>query len=183
MEQKLEAEARAEGLKKFQSRLQELSDALPAMGSDGKPLLRRRMIEMQITTTMGTACISVVCGICRNTKQYETPFRRHYFRGERGALTPELEQRVVAMNCETGPYEKASTLCAKWGCKISDDKIMDTIGNVAAACNESQLPKLCENAAGKNDVLIIMMDDLPDIVKRNGVSKEHLWRSVLPGVK
>ena len=158
LEREIEAEARAEGLKKFQSCLQELSDSMPVTGSDGNPLLKRRKIGMKITTTMGTANISVICGICRKTRQYETPFRLHYFRGERGALTPGLEQRVVAMSCETGSYEKASVMCAKWGCKISDDKIMDTIGNVAKACDEAQLPKLCDNAAGKDDVLMIMMD-------------------------
>lgn len=158
LERGIEAEAKAEGRKRLEERLQELSDSMPATGSDGEPLLKRRKIEMKITTTMGVVCVNVTCGICRGTKQYETPFRLRHFRGERGALTPELEQRVVAMSCETGAYEKASAMCARWGCKISDDKIMDTIASVAKACGEARLPKLCDNAAGKDDVLMIMMD-------------------------
>lgn len=158
LEREFEEEARAEGLKKFQARLQELADDAPSKGSDGKPLTKVRMIGMNIQTVMGKARIMVKCGKCKTTGEYETPFRLNFFRAERAAMSPELEQRVVITTCETGSFEKASVLCKRWGCEISDDKIMDTIARVGNACHDEQLPRRCDHAAGKKDTLIIMMD-------------------------
>ncbi|MCK9506415.1 MAG: hypothetical protein M0Q95_19820 [Porticoccaceae bacterium] len=79
LEREFEEEARAEGLKKFQARLQELADDTPSTGSDGKPLSKVRMIGMNIQTVMGKARIMVKCGKCKTTAKYETPFRLKFF--------------------------------------------------------------------------------------------------------
>lgn len=158
IEREFEAEARAYGLKKFETRLQELADKTPATGRDGKPLTKVRLVDMQIQSVMGKAHIMVKCGKSKTTGKYETPFRLKFFRAEKAAISPELEQRVVATSCETSSFEKASELCKKWGCEISDDKIMNTIKRVAKACHDRQLPGRRDCAAGKNDTLIVMMD-------------------------
>jgi len=148
----------ADGLRRFQDALQAMADAEPAMGSDGRRLRRARRIGMEIDTSFGKARISVVCGQCKSTRGWETPFRDRLFRGERGAVSPALERKVVTTVCETGSFEKAATVCGAWGCELSDDKAMSTIRRVGDACDPALLPKLCDCAAGDEDTLIVMMD-------------------------
>ena len=89
---------------------------------------------------------------------WETPVRRLWFRGEARAVTPACELALATTACETGSYEKASKVCAVWGCTASDDKVMDTVRRMGEACRPERLPEACEGAAGRRDTLIIMMD-------------------------
>ena len=148
----------ADGLRKFEEALQAMADAEPAVGSDGRRLRRARRIGMEIDTSFGQARISVVCGQCKSTRGWETPFRDRLFRGERGAVSPALERKVVTTVCETGSFEKAAKVCGAWGCELSDDKAMATIRRVGDACDTALLPRFCDCAAGKEDTLIVMMD-------------------------
>ncbi len=148
----------ADGLRKFEEALQAMADAEPAVGSDGRRLRRARRIGMEIDTSFGKARISVVCGQCKATRGWETPFRDRLFRGGRGAVSPALERKVVTTVCETGSFEKAARVCGAWGCGLSDDKAMMTVRRVGDACDPALLPKLCDCAAGRDDVLVIMMD-------------------------
>ena len=99
-----------------------------------------------------------MCGQCKSTRGWETPFRDRLFRGGRGAVSPALERKVVTTVCETGSFEKAAKVCGVWGCELSDDKAMATIRRVGDACDPATLPKLCGCAAGEDDTLIVMMD-------------------------
>ena len=101
----------ADGLRRFQEALQAMADAEPAVGSDGRRLRRARRIGMEIDTSFGKARISVVCGQCKSSRGWETPFRDRLFRGERGAVSPALERKIVTTVCETGSFEKAATVC------------------------------------------------------------------------
>ena len=101
----------ADGLRKFQ-------EALQAVGSDGRRLRRVRRIGMEIDTSFGKARISVVCGQCKSTRGWETPFRDRLFRGERGAVSPALERKIVTTVCETGSFEKAAT-AAGWATRAT----------------------------------------------------------------
>ena len=66
-------------------------------------------------------------------------------------MTPALEHRIAVTSCETGSYEKCSKVCEEWGCSISDDKSMDVVKEIGKSCKDSDLPRLCEDAAGKAD--------------------------------
>lgn len=158
VEDELYADAMAKALKVFEQKLQRMADALGATGSDGRRLRRTRRIGMEVTSTFGTARISVLCGQCKTTGGWETPFRDRIFRGRRGALSPSLEWKVATTVCETGAFEKAAKVCGTWGCTLSDDRAMTLIRSVGDACDPKLLPKSCECAAGRDDVLIIMMD-------------------------
>ena len=158
VEEKVFKEAMDRGLADLSARLQEMADAMPAEGSDGRRLRRARRIGMEIDTSLGKARITVLCGQCKSTGVWETPFRDRLFRGERGAVSPALERRIVTTVCETGSFEKAATVCAAWGCELSDDKAMATVRRVGDACEASLLPKRCDCAAGEDDVLVVMMD-------------------------
>ena len=148
----------AEGLAELEGLLQAAADALPAVGSDGQALKRVRRIGMAVDTSMGTAKLEVAMGYCKTSKTWETPARRLWFRGEARAATPAYERSLATTACETGSFEKAARVCAEWGCHPSDDKVMDTVRRVGAACRPSRLPELCEGAAGIRDILILMMD-------------------------
>lgn len=148
----------ADGLRRFEESLQAMADAEPAVGSDGRRLRRARRIGMEIDTTFGKARISVVCGQCKSTRGWETPFRDRLFRGGRGAVSPALERKVVTTVCETGSFEKAAKVCGAWGCEPGDDKAMATIRRVGDACDPALLPRLCDCAAGEEDTLVVMMD-------------------------
>ena len=147
-----------EGRKRLEGRFQKIADAIKCIGSDGLPLRRTRRISMTVRSTLGDVKLGVITGKRRSDGKYETPFRVKYFRGEHEAVSPALEQRLVTAVCETGSFESASKLCAKFGITISDDKLMDTIRRVGEACQTGILPTKCDNAAGRNDTLIIMMD-------------------------
>ena len=158
LEDALFRDAMEKGLADFTARLQTLADAMPPDAADGSRLRRCRRIGMEVETTFGTARITVVCGQCKATRGWETPFRDRLFRGERGAVSPALERKIVTTACETGSFEKAAKVCTVWGCELSDDKVMDTLRRVGDACQARLLPRYCECAAGEDDILIIMMD-------------------------
>ena len=158
VEEKVFREAMDRGLADLTARLQEMADAMPAEGSDGRRLRRVRRIGMEIDTSLGKARITVLCGQCKSTRGWETPFRDRLFRGERGAVSPALERRIVTTTCETGSFEKSAKVCGAWGCELSDDKAMMTVRRVGDACDPSLLPGLCDCAAGEDDVLVVMMD-------------------------
>ena len=158
VEEKVFREAMDRGLADLTARLQAMADAMPAEGSDGRRLRRARRIGMEVDTSLGKAKVAVLCGQCKSTGGWETPFRDRLFRGERGAVSPALERRIATTTCETGSFEKSAKVCGAWGCELSDDKAMMTVRRVGDACDPSLLPKRCDCAAGEDDVPVVMMD-------------------------
>lgn len=122
VEERVFREAMDRGLADLAARLQEMADATPCEGSDGRRLRRTRRIGMEVDTTLGKARVTAVCGQCKSTGGWETPFRDRLFRGERGAVSPAPERRIVTTVCETGSFEKAAKVCGAWGCELSDDE-------------------------------------------------------------
>ena len=144
--------------KEYEDYLQQLEESVPPEGIDGKPLVKLRTIGMRIMTGFGPVDLKVKNGLCRSSGRYETPLRLRFFGGRRGCVSPAFELRIAGVAMETGAFEKAAKLCAEWGCPVSDDKIMDVVGYIAQRCEERKLPRLCEDAAGREDTLVIMMD-------------------------
>ena len=130
VEERMFREAMDRGLADLSAQLQEMADAMPAEGSDGRRLRRTRRIGMEIDTSLGKAKIAVLCGQCRSTGGWEAPFRDRLFRGERGAVSPALERRIVTTVCESGSFEKAAKGGGAWWCGLSDDKAMATVRRV-----------------------------------------------------
>lgn len=146
------------GRRLYLERLQKLADETPRVGTDGRPLTAGRLQDARVETPYGAVTVRVFCGRCRKTKKFEVPFKTAYFRGSRHAMTPLMERRVAATACETGSFGKCERLCAEWGCPVSDDKAMDLVRELGAECLDSNLPDLCEDAAGRDDTLIVSMD-------------------------
>ncbi|MGI6494732.1 MAG: hypothetical protein ACOX5G_13455 [Kiritimatiellia bacterium] len=144
--------------REYEDYLQRLAESTPSEGSDGKPLVKTRTIGMRVATGFGPVELKVKNGLCRSSGRYETPMRLRFFGGRRGCVSPAFEMRIAATAMETGSFEKASKLCREWGCPVSDDKVMDVVRDIAGRCEEGKLPRLCEEAAGSEDTLVIMMD-------------------------
>lgn len=151
-----ETDAFARGL--YATRLQAVADAVPHVGSDGRPLGAGRIQKMSLLTPNGLVELDVFCGRCRETGKFEVPFKVRYCRGSRFAATPLLERRIALTSCETGSYEKCAKLCGEWGCALSDDKARNTMISLGKACSDADLPAFCADAAGKGDILIVSMD-------------------------
>lgn len=83
VEERVFREAMDRGLADLAARLQEMADATPCEGSDGRRLRRTRRIGMEVDTTLGKARVTAVCGQCKSTGGWETPFMDRLFRGER----------------------------------------------------------------------------------------------------
>ncbi len=73
-------------------------------------------------------------------------------------LTPTLQRKISCTAVETGSFEKASRLAAQWGCAVSDDAIRSCVLSLGQKAREKPLSTPCEERAGPEDVLIIMMD-------------------------
>lgn len=154
----IEQKAMELGRELYRKNVQPIVDGMPRIGSDGAPLTEGRTVDFTMKTQYGEVKLRGFCGRCRKTGEFEIPFKVRFCRGERCAMSPLLERKVLATVCETGSFEKASRVCGEWGCALSDDKAMDTARRVGDACLDSDLPELCANAARGDDVLIVMMD-------------------------
>jgi len=73
-------------------------------------------------------------------------------------LSPSLQRKLCYTAVETGSFEKASALASQWGCLISDDAIRSCTLRCGQKGIEQPLSTPCTEPAGKDDVLIIMMD-------------------------
>lgn len=158
IEESIKKEVDAFGRKLYAKRLQAVADATPRVGTDGRPLGAGRVQKADVLTPYGTVRLDVFCGKCAGTGRFEVPFKERYCRGARFAATPLLERRIAATACETGSYEKCARLCGEWGCALSDDKARNTVTALGRGCLDSDLPALCADAAGAEDVLVVSMD-------------------------
>ena len=157
-EEKIKEKVDEYGLRLYEENLQRIAGETPPVGTDGRRLRQGRMQDACVRTPYGTARIKVFCGLCAATGRFEVPFKTAYCRGAHRAMTPLLERRVAVTACETGSFGKCERLCAEWGCSVSDDKAMDLVQDIGASCLDSDLPPLCRDAAGKDDVLIVSLD-------------------------
>lgn len=158
LEEEIREEADAFARDLYRRRLQEVADAVPRVGADGRPLGEGRVQRMSLLTPNGVVELDVFCGRSRGSKRFEVPFKERFCRGSRFAVTPLLERRIAATACETGSYEKCARLCGAWGCALSDDKVRNTVLSLGRACADADLPELCADAAGRDDVLVVSMD-------------------------
>ena len=160
LEEEIRAAHMESARKEMEARLQAVADGFPPVDGGGRPLSRRERIGMQVRSCFGVLNLQVVSGWSEAERRSVTPARRALFEGRRGAMTPLLERNVTVAALEAGSFEKGASLCACWGVKISDDKARTTVESVAERCLAGRLPKRCGDAAGKDDTLIAMADEI-----------------------
>jgi len=73
-------------------------------------------------------------------------------------LTPSLERKLCCTAAETGSFEKAARLAAEWSCPIGSSTIHRCISRLGHQAEQAPLEPPCEDQAGLEDTLVIMMD-------------------------
>jgi len=86
------------------------------------------------------------------------PIRQSWALANNQRLTPTLQRKICCTAVETGSFEKASSLAAQWGCRISDDAIRSCVLTLGQKAQKKPLSTPCNNRGGAEDVLVIMMD-------------------------
>jgi hypothetical protein len=97
-------------------------------------------------------------GFCPVQGTWIIPVRTAWGLDKNQRLSPSLQRKLCYTAAETGSFEKASALVAQWGCSISDDAIRSCTLRCGQKGIEQPLSTPCPERAGKDDVLIIMMD-------------------------
>lgn len=97
-------------------------------------------------------------GFCPIRETWVVPLRTAWGLEDKQRLSPCLQRKLCCTAAETGSYEKASALAEQWGCTISDDAIRSCILRCGDKGLEHPLTSPCPQRAGKDDVLVIMMD-------------------------
>ena len=91
-------------------------------------------------------------------KTWTVPVRRAWGLSKNQRLTPCLQRKLCCTAVETGSFEKASALAAAWGCAVSDDAIRACVVALGEKAREAPLSAACAGQAGRDDVLVLMMD-------------------------
>ncbi len=153
--------AQEAGRRTLQEGMQKLAnEAVIEYEQQHKTGLRKKHKEvMRSWSKYGIIMFDVIVGIKPNKEKTRVnTFKEMHDVKRSGFILPRAEFDLADTVCGIGSFERASKECKKWGCRISDDKLMDMIVNVGRKCNDKNLPKYCTYAAKKDDILIIMMD-------------------------
>ena len=113
---------------------------------------------MHLKGTYGSIVVRATKGYCPERKAWLVPIRHSWGLVKNQRLTPTLQRKLCCTAVETGSFEKASSLAAQWGCRISDDAIRSCVLTLGQKARKQQLLTPCVDRAGPEDTLIIMMD-------------------------
>jgi hypothetical protein len=102
--------------------------------------------------------LRVTKGYCPKGQEWVIPIRKAWGLAKNQRLTPTLQRKLCCTAVETGSFEKASALAAEWGCAMSDDAIRSCAVSLGEKALSSPLAEPCAEKAGREDVLVIMMD-------------------------
>jgi hypothetical protein len=143
---------------RLEGRLQAMANARGALGPDGCKLALARVVPMQLASAFGTVRLRVWAGYRRDDGSWCVPVRAAWGLAANQRLTPSLQRRLCRTAVETGSYDKAAGLAAEWGCGISADALRSCVKALGAKAAAEPLDGPCPDAAGKDDVLVLMMD-------------------------
>jgi hypothetical protein len=142
----------------LQDRLQAALEKTQGEAPDVAGLARKRKVKLTLTTTLGSITLVALKGYNPKRKAWVVPIRDAWGLTKHQRMTPALQRRIVCTAVETGSYEKAARLSGEWDVDTSDDAIRDCIMAVGNRALSNPLTTPCVDAAGPDDVLILMMD-------------------------
>ena len=153
MEEDLFSQMKERYRRELEERLQRQADSLRAC-----PLREARLIPLVLKSLFGDVRLKVAAGYERKTGLWTVPAREAWGLKENQRLTPALQFRACCTAAETGAYERASRLMGHLGFTLSDDAIRSCAESTGRQAAAHPLFERCPNAAGAQDVLILMMD-------------------------
>ncbi len=151
-------EMREEYRRKLQQRLQERLESRQAVRLEVEPLVRKRKINLHLMSTLGPVVLRAIKGYCPERETWVVPIREAWDVAKYQRLTPSLQRKLCCTAVETGSFEKASRLAAEWGACVSDDAIHACVLSLGTKALATPLTEDCLDGAGREDVLILMMD-------------------------
>lgn len=159
----LEQDALAEGREwirqRLQKRLQDYSDALPAVcPQSGEGLKDVRWRDMQLITVSGVLKLRVRHGYSPALGQWVCPVRHLWALRPYQRLSPELESRLVYTASATGSYEAAGQMAARWGTPVSDGCIHQHMQSLGEIAEQIELPAAVIPPREPEFSLVIMLD-------------------------
>jgi hypothetical protein len=117
LEREVLAEGREWTRRRLEKRLQEDSDALPAVcPKSGEGLKDVRWRDLQLMTLSGVIKLRVRHGYSPALGQWVCPARQAWGLQSYQRLSPELESRLAYTASETTSYEAAAQMATRWGC-------------------------------------------------------------------
>jgi hypothetical protein len=159
LEQDVLAEGREWTRRRMEKRLQEDSDALPAVcPKTGEGLKDVRWRDLQLTTLSGVVKVRVRHGYSPALDQWVCPARQAWGLKAYQRLSPELESRLTYTASETTSYEAAAKMAARWGSPVSDGCIHQHLQRLGEAAAELELPPPVKPLVEPEFSLVIMLD-------------------------
>jgi len=151
-------EMREEYRLKLERRLQTALEAKEATLPEIERLGRKRKVRLTLTSTLGPVVLWATKGYCPKRRTWMTPIRKAWRLAKYQRLTPNLQRKLCCTAVETGSFEKAARLAAEWGVCVSDDAIRSCAVALGAKALAAPLTEDCPHGAGREDVLVLMMD-------------------------
>jgi hypothetical protein len=159
LEQDVLAEGREWTRQRFEKRLQDHSDALPALcPKTGEGLKDVRWRDLQLITISGVVKLRVRYGYSRALEQWVCPARHLWGLKTYQRLSPELESRLAYTASETTSYEAAAQMATRWGCAISDGCIHQHMQSLGQAAEQIELMPTVIPPQEPEFSLVIMLD-------------------------
>jgi len=170
LEEETLEEARAWGRRRLENKLEKLVEeqgAIPPPLS-GLALSRVRWRTVRLRSVSGELAVEVPCGKDPLSGRWICPLRSVLGLRPKERMTPALEDRVAYTALQTGSYEKASQVAAKWGTAVDRCTVHRTARRAggraeeqtAARVKKAMEDKRPERPKGKGAPfsLILMMD-------------------------
>ena len=158
-EQDVLAEGREWTRRRLEKRLQEDSDALPAVcPKTGEGLKDVRWRDLQLMTISGVVRLRVRRGLSPALGQWVCPARQAWSLQSYQRLSPELESRLAYTASETTSYEAAAQMATRWGCPVSDGCIHQHLQSLGTAAEQIELPHPVIPPQEPEFSLVIMLD-------------------------
>ena len=159
LEQDVLAEGREWTRQRLEKRLQDRSDALPAVcPKSGEGLKDVRWRDLQLMTIPGVVKLRVRQGYSPALGHWVCPARQVWGLKAYQRLSPELESRLAYTASETTSYEAAAQMAARWGCPVSDGCIHQHLQSLGEAAEQIELPHPVIAPQEPEFSLVIMLD-------------------------
>jgi hypothetical protein len=159
LEQDVLAEGREWTRRTLEKRLQESSDALPAVcPKSGQGLKDVRWRDLQLMTISGVVKLRVRHGFSPALGQWVCPARQGWGLPSYQRLSPELESRLAYTASATTSYEAAAQMATRWGCPVSDGCIHQHLQSLGEAAEQIELPDPVIPPQEPEFSLVIMLD-------------------------
>ena len=159
LEQEVLAEGREWTRQRMEKRLQDQSDAMPAVcPKTGEGLKEVRWRDLQLISISGVVKLRVRHGYSPALGQWVCAARQTWGLQPYERLSPELESRLAYTVTGTTSYEAAAQMASQWGCPVSDGCIHQHLQSLGETAGRIELPHPVIPPQEPEFSMVIMLD-------------------------